>query len=65
MSSRNKFLDAEQRAQAVILYHTLQAAKVAVKKKNSHFRRQLKADLKKFITAAPFGAAGLCGVFEF
>src|SRR5271154_1409785 len=29
MSSRNKFLDPEQRAQATILYHALQAAKAA------------------------------------
>src|SRR5450432_2042324 len=34
MSSRNKFLDAEQRAQAVILFHALQAAKAAVKIKS-------------------------------
>ena len=38
MSSRNKFLDAEQRAQAVILFHALQAAKAAVAKE-IHFRR--------------------------
>jgi pantoate--beta-alanine ligase len=52
MSSRNKYLDAEQRAQAVILYHALQAAKAAVKKKSISAAR-LKADLKEFITAAP------------
>src|ERR1039457_7477590 len=52
MSSRNKFLDAEQRAQAVILYHALQAAKAAVKKKSVAGER-LKTDLKEFITAAP------------
>src|SRR5450756_32611 len=33
MSSRDKYLDAEQRAQAVILYHALQAAKAAVAKR--------------------------------
>jgi pantoate--beta-alanine ligase len=52
MSSRNKYLDAEQRAQAVILYHALQAARLAVKKKPVTAAR-LKADLKEFITAAP------------
>jgi pantoate--beta-alanine ligase len=52
MSSRNKYLDAEQRAQAVILYHALQAAKAAVKKKSVAGER-LKTDLKEFITAAP------------
>ncbi len=51
MSSRNKFLNAEQRAQAVILFHALQAAKVAVRRKVIS-ARQLKADLKKFFTAA-------------
>jgi pantoate--beta-alanine ligase len=52
MSSRNKFLDAEQRAQAVILFHALRAASLAVKKKPVSAAR-LKADLKEFITAAP------------
>jgi pantoate--beta-alanine ligase len=52
MSSRNKYLDAEQRAQAVILYHALQAARLAVKRKPVAAAR-LKADLKEFITAAP------------
>jgi pantoate--beta-alanine ligase len=52
MSSRNKFLDAEQRAQAVILFHALQAAKVAVAKKAIAAAR-LKKDLQGFITAAP------------
>jgi pantoate--beta-alanine ligase len=52
MSSRNKFLDAEQRVQAVILFHALQATKEAVKKKSVSGAR-LKADIKKFITAAP------------
>jgi len=51
MSSRNKFLDAEQRAQAVILFHALRAASLAVKKKSVSALR-LKADLKEFITAA-------------
>jgi pantoate--beta-alanine ligase len=52
MSSRNKFLNAEQRAQAVILFHALQAAKLAVKKKSISATR-LKTDLQEFITAAP------------
>jgi pantoate--beta-alanine ligase len=52
MSSRNKYLDAEQRAQAVILYHALQAARLAVKRKPVAAAR-LRADLKEFITAAP------------
>jgi pantoate--beta-alanine ligase len=52
MSSRNKSLDPEQRAQAVILFHALRAASLAVKKKPVSAAR-LKADLNKFITAAP------------
>ena len=52
MSSRNKYLDAEQRAQAAILFHALQAAKAAVKKKSVSAVR-LKSDLKEFFTAAP------------
>ena len=52
MSSRNKFLDAEQRAQAVILFHAMQAARLAVKRKPVSAAR-LNADLKNFITAAP------------
>jgi pantoate--beta-alanine ligase len=52
MSSRNKYLDAEQRAQAVILFHALQAARAAVKRKPLTAAR-LRTDLKEFITAAP------------
>ena len=51
MSSRNKFLDAEQRAQAVILFHALQAARAAVKRKAISAAR-LKKDMQEFITAA-------------
>ncbi len=51
MSSRNKYLDPEQRAQAVILFHALQAAKMAVGGKSIPVAR-LKRDLKQFITAA-------------
>ena len=52
MSSRNKYLDAEQRAQAVILFHAFQATKAAVAKKSASAVR-LKSDLKEFFTAAP------------
>jgi pantoate--beta-alanine ligase len=63
MSSRNKYLDAEQRAQAVILYHALQAAKAAVKTK-SVFAERLKADLKEFITAAPLARLDCVEFFD-
>jgi pantoate--beta-alanine ligase len=54
MSSRNKYLDAEQRAQAVILFHALQAARQAVAKASVSSTR-LKRDLQRFMTAAPLG----------
>ena len=63
MSSRNKFLDAEQRAQAVILFHALQAAKAAVKKKAASAAR-LQADLKEFITAAPLARLDYVAFFD-
>ena len=63
MSSRNKFLDSEQRAQAVILFHALQAAKVAVANKAIPVQR-LKADLKKFFTAAPLARLDYVEFFD-
>jgi pantoate--beta-alanine ligase len=63
MSSRNKFLDAEQRAQAVILFHALRAASLAVKRKPVSAVR-LKADLKQFITAAPLAKLDYVELFD-
>ena len=63
MSSRNKFLDSEHRAQAVILFHALQAASLAVKRKPVSATR-LKADLKKFITAAPLARLDCVEFFD-
>ena len=63
MSSRNKYLDPEQRAQAVILFHALQAAKAAVKRK-SISAMHLKADLKEFITAAPLARLDYVEFFD-
>jgi pantoate--beta-alanine ligase len=63
MSSRNKYLDAEQRVQAVILFHALQAAKAAVKNKSIAAAR-LKADLKKFMTAAPLARLDYVEFFD-
>jgi pantoate--beta-alanine ligase len=63
MSSRNKFLDAEQRAQAVILFHALRAAGLAVKKKPVSAAR-LKADLKEFIAAAPLARLDYVEFFD-
>ena len=63
MSSRNKYLDAEQRAQAVILFHALQAAKAAVVKKSTS-AAQLKKDLAQFITAAPLARLDYVELFD-
>ena len=63
MSSRNKYLDAEQRAQAVILFHALQAAKQAVAKKSEAAAR-LKKDLAEFITAAPLARLDYVEFFD-
>ena len=63
MSSRNKYLDVEQRAQAVILFHALQAAKAAVKNKSISAAR-LRADLKKFMTAAPLARLDYVEFFD-
>jgi pantoate--beta-alanine ligase len=63
MSSRNKFLHAEHRAQAVILFHALQATSLAVKRKSVSATR-LKIDLKKFITAAPLARLDYVEFFD-
>jgi pantoate--beta-alanine ligase len=63
MSSRNKYLDAEQRAQAVILFHALQAAKKAVARKSVSAAR-LKKDLQDFITAAPLARLDYVEFFD-
>ena len=63
MSSRNKFLDAEQRPQAAILFHALQAAKAAVKSRAISATR-LKPDLKKFLTAAPLARLDYVEFFD-
>jgi pantoate--beta-alanine ligase len=63
MSSRNKFLDAEQRLQAVILFHALQSAKAAVAKKSVSAAR-LKKDLQRFITAAPLARLDYVEFFD-
>ena len=63
MSSRNKYLDSEQRAQAVVLYHALQAAQLAVKRK-AVSAVQLKRDLRSFITVAPLARLDYVEFFD-
>ncbi|HEY3762151.1 MAG TPA: pantoate--beta-alanine ligase [Verrucomicrobiae bacterium] len=63
MSSRNKYLDAEQRAQAVILFHALHAVKATVKRK-AISSSKLKKDIKEFITAAPLARLDYVEFFD-
>jgi pantothenate synthetase len=63
LSSRNQYLDAAQRAQAVILHRTLQRARIAVRQTNVSAAR-LKADLKKFIASAPLARLDYLEVFD-
>ena len=63
MSSRNQYLTPEQRAQAPILFHALQAVAGAVKKKTVS-AAQLQADLKEFITAAPLARLDYVAFFD-
>ncbi len=63
MSSRNKYLDPEQRSQAVILYHALQAARLAVRKK-AVSAVQMKKDLRAFVTVAPLARLDYVEFFD-
>jgi len=63
MSSRNRYLDPEQRAQAVILFHALQAAKQAVARKAIPVAK-LKRDLEQFFTAAPLARLDYVEFFD-
>lgn len=63
MSSRNKYLDADQRAQAVILFHALQAARLAIKRKPLSATR-LKQDIRSFITVAPLARLDYVEFFD-
>ncbi len=63
LSSRNQYLDAAQRSQAVILHRTLQRARASVRRKNIPAAR-LKADLKKFIASAPLARLDYVEVFD-
>jgi pantoate--beta-alanine ligase len=63
MSSRNKYLDAEQRPQAPILFHALQAASLAVRRKAVAAAR-LKTDLRAFLTVAPLARLDYVEFFD-
>jgi pantoate--beta-alanine ligase len=54
MSSRNKYLEGELRAQALVLWRSIQKIQAAVKKSGKPIlAARLKADLKKFIESEP------------
>lgn len=63
MSSRNKYLDPEQRKQATILYRTLQRARSLVSGK-SISTAKLKSDLAKFIAKENLARLDYVEVFD-
>lgn len=63
MSSRNKYLNTDQRAQAVILFQALQAAKSAVAKKTMP-AAWLKKDLQRLFAAAPLARVDYVEFFD-
>jgi len=63
LSSRNKYLDADQRKQATILRRTVLRARAAVKQKSISTSR-LKADLQRFIQTAPLARLDYVEFFE-
>jgi len=63
MSSRNKYLDPEQRAQATILFHALQAVTLAVRRRPQS-PAALQKDLRKFIQAAPLAKLDYVAFFD-
>lgn len=63
LSSRNKYLNAEQRAQATILHRGIQRVRAAVKTREVSASR-LKADLKHFIASAPLARLDYVEFFD-
>jgi pantoate--beta-alanine ligase len=63
LSSRNQYLKPEQRAQAPILFHALEATRLAVKGKPVAATR-LQADLRAFLTVAPLAKLDYVEFFD-
>jgi len=63
MSSRNKFLGPDERAQAPILFHALQAVAAAVRRKPVSAAR-LQADLREFVKVAPLAKLDYVAFFD-
>jgi pantoate--beta-alanine ligase len=62
LSSRNKYLDEAQRAQAVALHRALERARAAVRRRSIPSAR-LKAGLKQFIASSPLARLDYLEVF--
>jgi pantoate--beta-alanine ligase len=63
LSSRNQYLTPEQRAQAPILFHALEATRLAVKNQPVSTAR-LKTDLRAFLTVAPLAKLDYVEFFD-
>jgi len=63
LSSRNQFLNPAERAQANILFHALEASRLAVKRKPVSAAR-LKSDLRAFLTVAPLARLDYVEFFD-
>ena len=63
LSSRNRYLDAAQRAQATILHQAIQRARAAVQKQPLSAAK-LKAELKKLIAAVPLARLDYLELFD-
>jgi pantoate--beta-alanine ligase len=63
LSSRNQYLDPDQRAQAPILFHALEATKLAVSRKTVSAAR-LQSDLRAFLTVAPLAKLDYVEFFD-
>jgi pantoate--beta-alanine ligase len=64
MSSRNKYLVGDLRRQAVVLWHSIQTARAAVKKSKAIPAAKLKAGLKKLIATKPDARLDYVEFFE-
>ncbi|MFA5089064.1 MAG: pantoate--beta-alanine ligase, partial [Candidatus Omnitrophota bacterium] len=55
LSSRNKYLNTQERQQAAILYRALNRGREMILKEGERQSRRIKAELRRFIRKAPLG----------